>query len=94
MNEEKNKTETEIELKSAWATIDLPENIVNAELKADIYMDGRIVTVCRTLDMQDLREAFRRGEDYIDDEDRFVLTEKGKEFFEELEKAKEKYNEI
>lgn len=92
MNEEKN--EVEIELKTAWAVIDLPESAVKLELKVDIYLDGRIATVGRTLEMQDLKKAFRRGEDYIDDEDRFRLTEKGRELFEELEKAKEKRNEI
>lgn len=92
MNEEKNSTE--IELESAWAVIDLPENAVKVKLEVDIYLDGRITTVGRTLEMQDLKKAFRRGEDYIDDEDRFVLTEKGKKFFEELEKAKEKHNEV
>lgn len=92
MNEEKNRTE--IELESAWAVIDLPENAVKVRLEVDVYLDGRIGTVGRTLEMRDLKEAFRRGEDYFDDEDRFVLTEKGKEFFEELERAKEKHNEI
>lgn len=91
MNEEKNRA---IELESAWAVIDLPENVVNVELKADIYMDGEIKTVCRTLDMRDLKEAFRRGESYFDGDETYHVTDKGLEYFENLLKAKEKLNEI
>lgn len=91
MNEEKNRA---IELESAWAVIDLPENVVNVELKADIYMDGEIKKVYRTLDMRELKEAFKRGESYFDADETYTITDKGLEYLENLKKAKEKQNEI
>lgn len=80
-----NEEEKEIELNEAWAVIGLPENTVDAEVHCNVYMDGKIVHVRKPLDMKDVKLAFKKAEDgYIDDDDVFVLTEKGKAFVEEM----------
>jgi len=84
--EEEEKT---IELTEHRAMVLLPEDAVEVEMNAMVYHEGKLVDVSRTLSMADLREAFRKADEgYIDDDDQFVLTEKGKAFFEELEREK------
>lgn len=76
-----------VELASHRAMIELPEHSVEIELNCKVFEDGKIIGVSRTLGMDEIREAFRKADDgYIDDEDRFVLTEKGRQWLEEMEK--------
>lgn len=70
---------TEVELLQARAIIWIPENAVEGDMIFKIYHNGQIREVRRTMDMKEIREAIRKGEDYIDDDDIFVLTEKGKD---------------
>lgn len=77
-----------IELMEHRAMIELPEDAVEAQIKVKVFHDGEIVDVVKTLKMSDLRTAFRKADDgYIDDEDTFVLTDKGMAYLEERSKG-------
>ena len=73
-----------IELREAHAMIDIPEDTVEATLTCVVYIDGKLQTVCRKLSVQDVRDALRKGEEFYDDDDMFVLTEEGKKYAEQL----------
>ena len=78
--------ESTVELTEHRAMICLPEDSVEVEINAKVFHEGKLISVTKKMTMSDLREAFRKADDgYIDDDDRFVLTEKGKAFFDELE---------
>ena len=51
----------EIELNEKWAVIGLPEDTVEVEITAKVYMNGEIVKVGKTLNMKELREAFQEA---------------------------------
>lgn len=77
--------EKEIELEEERAIIWLPGAALHVKLVVDVYVDGAIEKVSRELNFEEIRKAFRDAEDYIGDEDTFVITEKGREYFESLE---------
>lgn len=80
-----NKKE-EVMLNECRAMICLPEDSVELRVEAKVYHDGELITVQKILTMGDLREAFRKADEgYIDDDDVFVITEKGKKWLEERE---------
>ena len=75
-----------IELTTHRAMIEIPENSVEVQMIIKVYVDGEIKTVSSTLDQEMIREVFRKADDgYIDEDDRFVLTEKCLRYMEELE---------
>lgn len=77
-----------IELMDHRAMVELPEDSVEAEIRCKVYHDGELVNITRKLQMSDLREAFRKADEgYIDDDDRFVLTDKGKAYLEEIDRS-------
>ena len=79
--EEKNM----VELMGRRAIVELPEDAVQVDLECVVYHDDQLIKVSRKLDMSALREAFRKADDgYIDEDDTFVLTEKGKKYLQEL----------
>lgn len=77
--------EKEIELESGWAVISLPVESVEVNVEAKIFHDGEIVTVKNTMNLSDIRTAFKKADDgYIDEDDMFVLTESGKEHLDSI----------
>ena len=79
-----------IELINHRAMVELPESAVEVTLNAKIYHEGKLLKVSRTLDMNEVRTAFQKADDgYIDDEDTFVITEKGKAWLDEQQKQRE-----
>ena len=79
----------EIERKEHRAMIYLPENSIAVRIIATIYEDDEVHEVHKDLNLEDLRDAFRRADDgYMEDDDMFVLTEEGKAYLEELAKGK------
>lgn len=75
-----------IELTEHRAIICLPENTVEMTVVAKVYENGELQTVEMTYGISQIREMFRKADDgYIDDDDRFVITEKGLAWLEELE---------
>ena len=75
----------EIELENHRAMIELPENAVEVELRCTVFNNGKLIDVSRVLGFGDIRNAFRKADDgYIDEEDKFVLTEKGRAYVERM----------
>ena len=77
--------EEEILLDVDFAVIELPSNAIEADLNIKVYQDGEVMTVNKLLKLSDIREAFRKAKDgYIDEDDKFVLTEKGYDYLKSL----------
>jgi hypothetical protein len=69
-----------IEIQSARAMIEVPENCVELTMSCTVYLDGKLQVVQRTLSMKEIQTAIQKAEDgYIDEDDRFYLNEKGLE---------------
>lgn len=74
----------EVNLTEHRAMVYLPENSVEVEINCKVFNDGELLNVRKVLKMSNIRDAFQKADDgYIDDEDRFVLTEKGLKWLEE-----------
>ena len=72
-----------IELHEHRAMIYLPENAIALKVSATVYEDGKIADVMKEYNLADIREMFQKADDgYIDDDDTFVLTDKGLEWIE------------
>lgn len=81
-----NNEQEYIELQEHRAMIYLPEKAVEITVNAKVYIDGKIQKVSLTYDMEQIREMFRKADEgYIDDDDRFVITDKGRALLEEME---------
>lgn len=73
-----------VELQEHRAMVHLPENAVEVTIQAKVFHNDGILSVKKEMKMEDIREAFRKADDgYIDDDDMFVITEKGREFLAE-----------
>ena len=76
---------SEVELNEKWAVISLPEDAVEVEISAKVYMNGEIVNIGKTLNMRNVRTAFQEAEGwYIPSDAVFHLTDKGREYVEGL----------
>lgn len=75
---------TEIELTDHRAVVEFPEESIEVTLRCKVYVDGKIQTVEKKLRPSDIREAFRKGDDYIDENDRFTLADEGREYIGQL----------
>ena len=79
-----------IELTSVRAMIYVPENAVEGELTFTVYQDGELSKVTQTMDVKELREAIRNAEEgYIDEDDVFTLTDKGRQWLDEMRNAQD-----
>lgn len=69
----------EIELTNERAILEIPENCVELTLNCTVFLDGKLQVVQRIMTMKEIQEAVRKADEgYIDEDDRFILTEKGK----------------
>ena len=73
-----------VELTNEYAIVEIPENCIELTLECKVYLDGKLQTVMRTMDMNAIREAFGEYEaaeecGYIPPNAIFTLTEKGKD---------------
>lgn len=76
----------EIELKQARAMLMLPENCVELKAVCKVFEDGELIEVGTVFGIAELRQAFRDAElNYIEDDDKFVITPKGLAYFKEGE---------
>lgn len=75
-----------IELAEHRAVIELPEDSIEIQIFVKLYRDGMIVSATKTMSISEIRRAFQRADDgYIDEDDRFVITEKGLKWLEGCE---------
>lgn len=80
------KTNKRIELQENYIVLSLPTETVWIEIVAKIYHDGEIKDVKKTLNIQDVRDAFKEAEEgYIPPDAIFHVTEKGLKYLEELD---------
>ena len=78
-----------IELKNHRAIVEIPENSVEVIMHIKVFVDGEIKEVAAVFDQEMIRKAFQKADDgYIDEEDRFMITEKGLQYLEELERER------
>ena len=72
------RVERVVDLETRRAIIELPTNAVEVEITAKIYKDGRITEVKQRMDMDDIHMVCKMADEgYIDDDDKFSLTELG-----------------
>lgn len=65
-----------------------PEHAVEIEIQAKVFENGELLNVTKTMNMDEIREAFRKADDgYIDEDDRFVLTDAGAEYLEKTNQS-------
>ena len=80
MSEEKNM----IELEEEWIVIRLPKNTITADVTAKVWDGEKVVNVIKKLEMEDVKDAFRKAADgYIDEDDEFVITDEFKKAVDE-----------
>lgn len=76
----------EIELTSVRSMIYIPEHTLELTIDAKVWKDGQVIHVSKTLGMDEVQKAVQDAEqNYIEDDDRFTLTEKGKKYLDDLE---------
>ena len=74
-----------IELENEFIVLAVPKNTVEVTISAKIYHNGELQDVHRTMDFQEVREAFKEAEQgYIPSDAVFTLTPLGKKYVEEL----------
>lgn len=79
-----------VELKEHRAIVCLPENTVELTVTAKVFEGGELQTVSLTYSMSQVREMFEKADKgYIDDDDRFMITDKGLEWLEELNRERD-----
>ena len=77
-----------IEVPTHRAMIEFPESAVEIDVHAKIYSEGELIDVSKKYNLNEIREMFRKADEgYIDDDDRFVLTDKGREWLEDYERG-------
>lgn len=76
----------EIELMGVRSMIYIPEHTLELTIDAKVWKDGKVIHVSKMLGMDEVQKAVQDAErNYIEDDDRFVLTEKGKQYLDDLE---------
>ena len=79
----------EIELCEDYAVIMLPENSVEVRLEVKVFENGELMTVQKTMDFGDIRQAFKMGEEDLFPSDAvYQLTDRGRELKDWLEENK------
>ena len=68
------------ELKTVPFILDIPENTVALEINATIFKDGEIQRATMTIDdMNTIRNQIIKGQEYVDENEVYTLTDKAKE---------------
>ena len=76
-----------VDLQEHRAMLYLPENAVEITVHAKVYHDGELIEVSNVYGISEIREAFRKADDgYIDEDDKFFITDKGIQYLEEIKK--------
>ena len=75
-----------IDLTEKRAIVTLPENCVEVLFSCKVYDNGEIIDVSKKLNLSEIQAAFSDADlNYIDDDDKFEFTEKGKAYINQLE---------
>ena len=77
--------EEEVVINESRAMIYIPSESVEAELTFKIFSNGELKTVYKKMNMMELQEAITDARNnYMEDDDKFVLTDKGRQLAESL----------
>ena len=83
-----------VDLEECRAMVMLPIDAIEIEINATIYRDNNLFNVSKTLNNRNLQKAFRDAEtNYTEDDDEFILTNKGLSWLYGLQNKKEKFQE-
>lgn len=86
-----NPEQTLVELKNANAVVELPVNAVKIKLCVTYYADDQLNECYRIMELSEIQQAFQLARDYYEDPDaRYTLTDKGREYLDELEKKQKR----
>lgn len=77
-----------VDIESVYAVLEIPERCVELKLVCKIFVDGKLQTVQRTMDMQEISHAVQEAEFYIPEDAVFTITDKGREYLEQLERER------
>lgn len=86
----KKKKKKYIEPDESRAMVFLPDNAYKIRIEASIVIDDEIVVAYKELDRSEIEKAFRDAEEnYTEDDDKFVITEKGIEYLNQIQEGLE-----
>ena len=81
----------DIELRESRAMLYIPEDTIEIEMNVKVMINGKVETVSKTIGVRECQRALDDAErNYIEDSDRFELTDEGREWLEMLENDKTK----
>ena len=76
----------DIELTNVRSMIYIPEHTLELTINCKVWKDGEVIHVSRILGMNEVQKAAQDAErNYIEDDDMFTLTDKGKKYLDDLE---------
>ena len=75
-----------IKVEEERAMVYIPRDAIEIEISAKLYLGGdSFKDVKKTMNMHEIREAIRKAEEgYIDEDDVFELTDKGRAYLDGL----------
>ena len=74
-----------VKVQETRAMVYIPENSIELEITATIYVNGEVQKVAKVLNLQETRKAIEDAdENYIEDDDVFTLTDYGKKYADRL----------
>lgn len=80
----------ELNLDCEYLVLLVPRDTVELAVTAKVFYNGELIPVNRKMTFAEVREAFKEAEEgYIPSDAKFVLTEKGKEYLQKLERERE-----
>lgn len=72
---------TGVELSEDFIVLTIPKAAVEIEINAKVYYGGEIISVTKFMNMEEIREAFKKAEvGYIDEDDTFELSDAAKAY--------------
>ena len=84
MSKKKKKDKKYIEVTASRAIIYLPDDAYEVRIEASIVIDGKVRNAHTILSRSEIEKAFKDAdENYIEYDDRFILTEKSLELLNE-----------
>lgn len=79
MGKKKKDKENFIDLYEVRSMLYIPQNAIELKMNIKVFEDSKMIKVTKTLNLQEIQEAIKKAEEgYIDEDDKFVLTEKGR----------------
>lgn len=79
-----------LDLECEYLVLLVPRDTVELAVTAKVYYNGELIPVNKKMDFAEVREAFKEAaEGYIPSDATFVLTDKGKEYLDKMDRERE-----